>query len=90
MSEGRLLTVTEAAAEFFISEKTIRRWLERALISWYEPGLLLESDVAQVELLTRRVSRMGQMLAFADALGASSAASTIGYKPCRSETDVPE
>lgn len=74
MTEGRLLTVAEAATEFFVTEKAIRRWMERGLLTWHEPGLLLAADVAVVESMTRRKSRTKQLLALIGADGASSAA----------------
>lgn len=62
----RLLTVAEASDEYFVPEKTIRTWLERGRLSWYQPGLLLDSDLATVERQTRKESRWRKILALVD------------------------
>jgi hypothetical protein len=59
----RLITVAEASGEFWVPEKTIRTWIERGLLSWHTPGLLLEADVAEVERQTRQLPRMRRLLA---------------------------
>lgn len=81
MSGDRLLTVAEAAEEFFVPEKTVRRWLDRELLNWHRPGLLLDTDVAAVEARTRRLRRTRHLLALTSTFGASFAPRTSVSKP---------
>lgn len=90
MNGSRLLTVAEAAEEFFVPEKTIRRWIDRDLLRWQRPGLVLDSDVAAAEAKTRRVRRMRDLLALTSNFGASSAPRTTASMPGRSEGSAPE
>lgn len=59
MDRGRLLTVNEAAAEFWLGPDTIRKWLRpgRGRLRWAAPGLVWEHDVADAERATRRRPR---------------------------------
>ena len=61
MDRGRLLTVNEAADEFWLEPDTIRKWLRpdqgRRRLTWAAPGLVWEHDVADAERATRRRPR---------------------------------
>lgn len=62
MDRGRLLTVAEAATEFWLEPRTIRQWIDRGRIAWAvpgqnSPGLVWEADVADAERATRRWPR---------------------------------
>jgi hypothetical protein len=62
-----LLTVAEAATEFFVPEKTIRTWIARDYLG-LRNGLVSEAELAEVEKKLRRKPREGQLLALADHL----------------------
>jgi hypothetical protein len=64
---GRLLTVAEASAEFFVPERTIRTWIGRGFVRWRD-GYLDEDEVAGVERKLRRGPRERHLLALADSL----------------------
>lgn len=87
---GRHLTVAQAAEEYFVPEKTIRRWLERGLLDWQTPGLIADSDVARVEQSTRRLARMGRIVALSWDFGASCAAGPPISESRQTVTIVPE
>lgn len=72
----RFITVAEAAAEYFVPERTVRTWIARGLCEWVGTGLLDDDDVMRAEYSTRRTRRMGDLLARAGSSESSSAAET--------------
>src|SRR5687768_11009548 len=59
----RFITVTQAAEEYFVPERTVRTWIARGLVTWVGTGLLDDDDVMRAEHSTRRTRRMGDLLA---------------------------
>jgi hypothetical protein len=69
----RFITVTEAADEYFVPERTVRTWIARDLVHWVGTGLLDDEEVRAAEYATRRTRRMDDLLARAGIFESSSA-----------------
>lgn len=63
----RILTTEEAAEAFWVPVRTIETWRARGQLLAVAPGRYLESDVAEVELLTRRRPRLVRLVEAASA-----------------------
>lgn len=59
----KLLTLSEAAHEFWLPRKTIATWVHRQILKPTQPGLYLDEDVAEVEARLRRVPRWAALIA---------------------------
>lgn len=62
MTTERVLTTEQAAEAFWVSSRTIETWAARRLIAPVSPGRYRESDLAEVELSTRRRPRLVRLL----------------------------
>lgn len=58
----RILTTEQAAEAFCVPVRTIETWRMRGLDHAGLPGLYRESDVAEMELATRRRPRLVRLL----------------------------